>query len=104
MSLTGPIQGLFIGALSGLSQAAGILIGRRLGKRDYESAYHDSKRLCVYGFIGSLVLSLVLILTRSSYINLYNVDEQVSHVGSQLLLAFAILAPIKVQKDRKSVV
>lgn len=97
MSLTGPIQGLFIGALSGLSQAAGILIGRRLGKRDYESAYHDSKRLCVYGFIGSLVLSLVLILTRSSYINLYNVDEQVSHVGSQLLLAFAILAPIKVQ-------
>lgn len=97
MSLTGPIQGLFIGALSGLSQAAGILIGRRLGKRDYESAYYDSKRLCVYGFIGSLVLSLVLILTRSSYINLYNVDEQVSHVGSQLLLAFAILAPIKVQ-------
>ncbi|WP_394949630.1 MATE family efflux transporter, partial [Streptococcus alactolyticus] len=93
----GPIQGLFIGALSGLSQAAGILIGRRLGKRDYESAYYDSKRLCVYGFIGSLVLSLVLILTRSSYINLYNVDEQVSHVGSQLLLAFAILAPIKVQ-------
>lgn len=97
MSLTGPIQGLFIGALSGLSQAAGILIGRRLGKRDYESAYYDSKRLCVYGFIGSLVLSLVLILTRSSYINLYNVDEQVSHVGSQLLLAFAVLAPIKVQ-------
>lgn len=97
MSLTDPIQGLFIGALSGLSQAAGILIGRRLGKRDYESAYYDSKRLCVYGFIGSLVLSLVLILTRSSYINLYNVDEQVSHVGSQLLLAFAILAPIKVQ-------
>lgn len=97
MSLTGPIQGLFIGALSGLSQAAGILIGRRLGKRDYESAHYDSKRLCVYGFIGSLVLSLVLILTRSSYINLYNVDEQVNHVGSQLLLAFAILAPIKVQ-------
>ena len=38
MSLTGPIQGLFIGALSGLSRAAGSLIGSRLGKRDYEGA------------------------------------------------------------------
>ncbi|VED91594.1 MATE family multidrug efflux pump [Streptococcus equinus] len=43
MSLTGPIQGLFIGALSGLSQAAGILIGRRLGEHDYESVYRYSK-------------------------------------------------------------
>ena len=97
MSLTGPIQGLFIGALSGLSQAAGILIGRRLGEHDYESAYQDSKRLCLYGFVGSLILSVILILGERFYIGLYNVGADVSLVGTQLLLAFAILAPVKVQ-------
>ncbi len=97
MSLTGPIQGLFIGALSGLSQAAGILIGRRLGKRDYDKAYNESKQLCFYGFVGSLILSVILIATKGLYIGLYNVGTDVSQVGSQLLIAFATLAPIKVQ-------
>ena len=97
MSLTGPIQGLFIGALFGLSQAAGILIGRRLGERDYERAYQDSKRLCFYGFVGSLILSIFLVLGENLYIDLYNVGADVRQVGSQLLLIFAILAPVKVQ-------
>lgn len=35
MSLTGSIQGLTIGALSGIAQAAGILVGKRLGEREY---------------------------------------------------------------------
>ena len=97
MSLTGPIQGLFIGALFGLSQAAGILIGRRLGECDYERAYQDSKRLCFYGFVGSLILSIFLVLGENLYIDLYNVGADVRQVGSQLLLIFAILAPVKVQ-------
>ena len=45
MSLTGAVQGLTMGALSGLSQAAGILIGKRLGSREYDAAYEDSKKL-----------------------------------------------------------
>lgn len=97
MSLTGPIQGLFIGALSGLSQAAGILIGRRLGEHDYDRAYQDSKRLCLYGFVASLILSVILVLSQGFYINLYNVGDDVSRVGTQLLITFAILAPVKVQ-------
>lgn len=97
MSLTGPIQGIFIGALFGLSQAAGILIGRRLGEHDYERAYQDSKRLCFYGFVGSLILSIFLVLGENLYIDLYNVGADVRQVGSQLLLIFAILAPVKVQ-------
>ena len=38
MSLTGAVQGLTIGALSGLSQAAGIIIGKRLGSNEYDKA------------------------------------------------------------------
>ena len=56
MTLTNPIQGLMIGALSGVSQAAGILIGKSLGKEDYEEAYQNAKKLVRYGCVGALIL------------------------------------------------
>ena len=96
MSLTGPIQGLLIGALSGLAQAAGILIGKRLGEQEYDKAYSESKQLCLYGFAGAVILSTLLVILRSLYIGLFKVDLDVRVIGGQLLLAFAILAPVKV--------
>lgn len=97
MSLTSPIQGLFIGALSGLSQAAGIMIGRRLGEGEYDKAYRESKRLCLYGVVGAVILSGMLILLRGSYTRLYQVEPEVRQMGASLLLAFALLAPIKIE-------
>lgn len=96
MSMTGPIQGLFTGALSGVSQAAGILIGKRLGARDYDTAYQQSKKLMWYGFAGSVILSILLICLRHPYVLLYNVEPSVQTTAGILLLAFAILAPVKV--------
>ena len=45
MTLTTPIQVLMIGALSGLSQAAAIMIGKSLGQKADEKAYWESKQL-----------------------------------------------------------
>ena len=56
MTLTAPIQGLVIGALCGLSQAAGVIVGKRLGGEDYDGAYRAAKRLMVYGAVGASVL------------------------------------------------
>ena len=56
MTLTAPIQGLAIGALCGLSQAAGVIVGKRLGGEDYDGAYRAAKRLMVYGAVGASVL------------------------------------------------
>ena len=97
MSLTGPVQGLSIGALSGLSQAAGILIGKRLGEQEYDKAYEESKKLCLYGFAGSVIMSVLLVLCRGLYVGLFKVDANVAWIGELLLLAFAVLAPVKVQ-------
>ncbi len=96
MTLTTPIQSLMIGALSGISQAAGILIGKKLGERDYETAYKNSKKLLLYGLVGSLILSVLLIALRYLYVGIYNVEDSVKITGSQLLLVFAIVSPIKV--------
>ena len=49
-----------------------------------------------YGLIGSLILSTLLIALRGSYVLLYNVEPEVQTVSASLLLAFAVLAPVKV--------
>ena len=96
MSMTGPIQGLFIGAMNGVAQAAGILVGKRLGAGEYDEAYGESKKLMWYGLAGSLALSALLIGLRGPYVLLYNVEPGVRDAAGALLLAFAVLAPVKV--------
>lgn len=96
MTLTGPIQSLIIGALSGLSQAAGILIGKDLGKKEYDCAYWKAKKLMVYGLVGSFILSAFLVLLSRYYVGIYQVEEDVRQIGIQLLIVFAIVAPVKV--------
>ena len=97
MAITGSVQGLTIGALSGISQAAGILIGKRLGEGNFDRAYEESKKLCLYGFFGTLPLSALLIFLRFRYVSFFLVSPEASHMGAQILLAFAVLLPIKVQ-------
>lgn len=96
MSMTGPVQGLFIGALSGVSQAAGILTGRRLGAGDYGAARREAARLTWYGAAGALVLSALLLLLRGPYVSLYRVEPEVRADAAALLSLFALLAPVKV--------
>lgn len=96
MTLTSPIQVLVIGALSGLSQAAAILIGKSLGSEEYEKAYAESKKLMLYGLAGAVMLSLVLIVSRNYYVQIYNVEDGVQKVAGQILFAFALVAPVKV--------
>lgn len=96
MTLTNPIQGLLIGALCGLSQAAGVLIGKKLGEQEYEEAYADSKKLMVYGFIGSFLLSAVVLLARSAYVQIYQVEDTVKILTEKILVAYAAIAPFKV--------
>ena len=96
MSLTGSLQGLTIGALSGIAQAAGILAGNRLGEGQYDQAYQESKKLCVYGFIGSILFSVTIMALKTPYVHLFNVSDDVRAIGLALLTAFAVLMPIKV--------
>lgn len=97
MTLTYPIQGLMIGALSGIAQASGILIGKELGKKDYQAAYQKSKQLILYGLTGSLILTIMLILLKNIYVGFYNVENYVQQTAAQILLAFAIISPVKVE-------
>lgn len=97
MTLINPVQGLMIGALCGLSQAASVIIGKKLGVGDYEEAYQASRKLLYYGFAGSAILSVVILVLSPYYVNIFQVEEQVKILTKQILFAYALVAPFKVE-------
>lgn len=96
MTLINPNQALVIGALCGLSQAASVIIGKKLGSKEYEEAYRDSWRLIRYGFFGAVILSVLVVLTSPWYVEIYQVDATVKLLTRQILVAYALVAPFKV--------
>lgn len=97
MTLTVPIQCLVIGALSGIAQAAAIMIGKLLGTKEYGNAYKNAKKMLKYGWMISIVLSICLLISSKFYVTIYQVDENVKNMAVQILIAFAIVSPMKVQ-------
>lgn len=96
MTLSNPIQGLVIGALCGLSQAASVIVGKRLGSEDYGDAYGAAKRLLAYGAVGSVILSAAVVLSSGLYVDIYQVETAVKVLTRQILFAYALIAPFKV--------
>ena len=96
-TLTCPIQGLIVGALSGLSAAAGVMVGKRLGRKEYDEAYTESKKIMYAGLIGAVVVAALLILLAGEYTGLYRVDDSVKELGKILLIVFSLYAPVKVE-------
>lgn len=96
MTLINPIQGLMTGTLCGLSQAASVIVGKKLGNREFDEAYRDSKKLILYGAVGSVVLSVVILLARGVYVEIYQVEDAVKALTRQILIAYALVAPFKV--------
>ena len=96
-TLTCPIQGLIVGALSGLSAAAGVMVGKRLGKKDYDMAYTESKKIMYVGLIGSAIVAALLAMMAGAYTGLYHVENNVKELGKILLVVFALYAPVKVE-------
>ena len=96
MTLINPIQSLVIGALCGLSQAASVIIGKKLGSKEYEDAYRDSWRLIRYGFFGAVILSILVVIASPLYVEIYQVDAAVKLLTRQILIAYALIAPFKV--------
>ncbi len=97
MTLTNPLQALVMGALSGVSQAAGVMIGKRLGAGDTQSAYQDSKRLMYTGLACSVLLSVLVIVLNKYYVLIFRVEDDVRQITRYLLIAYAFVAPVKVQ-------
>lgn len=59
---------------------------KKLENEEYEDAYESSKKLMWYGFIGSVFLSFVIMLTKSyypGYFGILNRNGKLNHEKSE---------------------
>ncbi|MCY6371894.1 MATE family efflux transporter [Clostridium ganghwense] len=96
MTLTYPIQGLSIGLFSGVSSAAGIMIGNKLGIWDNEVAFKYSKKFIKLGIVGSSIFGVLLIICSNLYVSVFNVSSDVKDYTIKILVMFSIVLWIKV--------
>ncbi|RDU23624.1 MATE family efflux transporter [Anaerosacchariphilus polymeriproducens] len=96
MTITNPLQGMFIGMFSGVSSAAVVMVGKRLGKNENEKAYDISKFLLKAGLVGSIIISIILALTIPFYVRLFNVEPEVEQMTIYIVyaLSFVLFAKI----------
>lgn len=96
MNLIGPVISLSVGLFSGISQASSIIVGNRLGANDKNIAYFIAKKFLLIGFIGSIMIGLIIVLLSNLYTKLYDVQNETKEIIKNLLLMFALVLWIKV--------
>lgn len=96
MTLTYPLQTLAIGALTGVSAAAGVMIGNLLGKDDKERAYADSKSFVKVTIVTAVIISALIALLGSSYVKMFQVSADTRQLTVYILFAYALVFPAKV--------
>lgn len=96
MTITFPLQGLSIGLLSGLSSAAGILIGNKLGADEEETALDFSRRFILLGIVISLVAGVLIAATAPLYVSIFQISDEAHQMGIRLVWVFAGFLWVKV--------
>lgn len=96
MTMTFPIQGLFIGLFTGISGAAGIMLGNELGSGANEQAVQYAKRFVWITCSGAILVSVLIGLLAKWYVLAYHVSPEVSQLSMELLYVFAAVIWVKV--------
>lgn len=96
MTLTFPIQSLSIGLFSGVSVAAGIMIGNKLGTDENDEAFKYSRKFVQLGITGSVIFGVLLILFSKLYVVIFNISDDLKDCTIKLLIIFSLILWIKV--------
>lgn len=96
MTLTNPLQGMFIGMFSGVSTAATVMTGKRLGRDEKDEAYSIAKYLGKVGAIGSIIVSVILVAISNLYVGLFEVEPQVLETSKRIIYVLAVYLIVKI--------
>lgn len=96
MTLTNPLQGIFIGMFSGISTAATVMTGKRLGQNRKEEAYETALYLIKAGAIGAVIVSFVLLAISNNYVGLYDVEPEVAATTRRIIYVLACYLIVKI--------
>ncbi len=96
MTLMYPIQGIAIGALCGVSSAAGIIVGNSLGADESEKAYSQAVDFVKLTVFAGIIIGSIVCAISPLYVKLFNVAPATRVITIKILIAFAVVFTAKV--------
>lgn len=96
MTLMYPIQGIAIGALCGVANASGIIVGNSLGAGRDEEAWAEAGNFVRLTVRAGLVIGAAVCALAPLYVRLFNVAPETQAVTVKILFAFAFVFTAKV--------
>lgn len=81
--------------LYGASHAAGIVIGKEIGKKEYEKAYVYTDRLSRFVPLVSGIFGFLLIALCPQFLNLFKVSDEVRTLTFNLYIVMAVYIPFR---------
>ncbi len=95
MNIVSNVERLSLVLFFGVSNACAIMVGQKIGEGKPEQAYSDSGRLLIIGPSLGLATGLLLILSNSSILSLFNVSPDVKNFAAQVLTIIALVMPVR---------
>lgn len=96
MSMTFPLQGLAIGLLTGLAGAASVLVGKRLGRDDFDGAVIFANKVIWLGVGLAVVVGVAVAALSGFYVSIFETSPQVQRAGQLATLVFCGFLWVKV--------
>ncbi|MGL5864891.1 MAG: MATE family efflux transporter [Dermatophilaceae bacterium] len=96
MTVSFPLQSLGIGLLTGLSGAAAILVGHRVGRDDFDEAAQYGTQLLRSGMVIGAGVGAIAALLAPLYVSAYSLSPEVRQVALQCVLVFCLFLFVKV--------
>ena len=96
MTLMYPIQGIAIGALCGVSSAAGIITGNALGANKTDTAWSYALKFVKLTVISGISIGILVSAISPLYTKLFSVPDETRIITIKILLAFSAVFTAKV--------
>lgn len=82
------ISDFFQALFFGIGNAAAVMIGNEIGKNDIDKAHDYSSKILKITFVLSLILAVLLFLSRGMIIQYFNLEESTSMFLNKTLIVF----------------
>ena len=95
VNISGTVEKIAMVFFFGISNAAAVMIGNRIGAGEEDKAYDYAKKLLTLGSLLAVVMGAILILSSGFILTFFNISYEVSIAAQRILWIFALFMPIK---------
>lgn len=89
------LEGLLYAFFRGFANASSVMVGKRVGSGELRDAAQQAVWFTILCPLLSFALCVIVILLRGPLLNLFDISDTVRTTVSHILLAYAILGPLR---------